>query len=90
MASKSELIPEYKGKGVFEPARNIKEYLYKTIAKNQPITRPELVKITGIPRTTIYDSLIKLILAEEVKKYSVHNKKRGRPRIFYEVVRPSP
>lgn len=80
----------YKGRGIFEPSINIKEYLFKMIADKGPITRSELTKATGIPRTTIYDTIVKLMLDEQIQKYSVPSKRRGRPRVFYEVVRPSP
>ncbi len=80
----------YKGRGLFEPAINIKEYLFKLIANKGPITRSELTKETGIPRTTIYDTIVKLMLDEQIRKYSVPSKKRGRPRVFYEVFSPSP
>ncbi|NVM54764.1 MAG: hypothetical protein HWN66_13765 [Candidatus Helarchaeota archaeon] len=80
---------EYKGRGVFEPAINIKEYLFKLIAKKGPVTRSELTKETGIPRTTIYDTIVKLMLDEQIKKFSVPSKRRGRPRVFYEIVKPS-
>jgi len=79
-----EKAHEYKGRGMFEPAINIKEYLFKIIADKGPITRSELTKETGIPRTTIYDTIVKLMLDEQIKKYSVPSKKRGRPRVFYE------
>jgi len=58
---------EYKGRGIFEPTINIKEYLFKIIAKQGPITRSELTKSTGIPRTTIYDTIVKLMLDEQIK-----------------------
>jgi len=83
--SKTEQTPIYMGRGIFQPAISTKEYLLKLIKKEQPITRSELVKETGIPRTTIYDSLVKLMLDKEIYKYSVPSKTRGRPRVFYKV-----
>ncbi|MHA1265687.1 MAG: hypothetical protein ACTSRS_10695 [Candidatus Helarchaeota archaeon] len=79
----------YKGRGAFEPAINIKEYLFKIIAERGPITRSELTAQTGIPRTTIYDTIVKLMLNEQIRKFSVPSKKRGRPRVFYEINSPS-
>ena len=76
---------EYKGRGIFEPTINIKEYLFKIIANQGPITRSDLTKSTGIPRTTIYDTIVKLMLDEQIKKYAVPSKRRGRPKIFYEI-----
>ncbi len=80
---------KYKGRGSFEPAINIKEFLFKIIAEKGPITRSELKNLTGIPRTTIYDTIVKLMLDEKIKKYSVPSKRRGRPRVFYEKTPPS-
>ena len=80
---------EYKGRGLFEPAINIKEYLFKLISGKGPITRSELTKLTGIPRTTIYDTIVKLMLDEQIKKFSVPSKRRGRPKVYYEVNSPS-
>jgi hypothetical protein len=51
-----------------------------------PITRSELVQITKIPRTTIYDTIVKLMLDKKVRKYSVPSRRRGRPRVFYELI----
>jgi len=80
----------YKGRGVFEPSINIKEFLFRLITTKGPITRSELTKETGIPRTTIYDTIVKLMLDEQIRKYSVPSKKRGRPRVFYEISNASP
>ncbi len=77
----------YKGRGAFEPTINIKEYLFKIIADKGPITRSQLTGMTGIPRTTIYDTIVKLMLDEQIRKYAVPSKKRGRPRVFYEINR---
>ncbi len=76
----------YKGRGLFEPAINIKEYLLKLITNKGPITRSELTKETGIPRTTIYDTITKMLLDEQIRKYSVPSKRKGRPRVFYEIL----
>ncbi|MHA2293165.1 MAG: helix-turn-helix domain-containing protein [Candidatus Hodarchaeales archaeon] len=58
----------------------------RALLENQPSTRMDLCKKTGIPRTTIYDALTRLILKKLVTKYSSSNKSKGRPRIFYRVV----
>lgn len=56
------------------------------ILKQQgPITRAQLVKKTGIPRSTLYDSLFRLILKGLAQKYpdKAHTS-RGRPQVFFE------
>ncbi|MHA1129301.1 MAG: hypothetical protein ACTSQI_20155 [Candidatus Helarchaeota archaeon] len=87
-ASNKESEYKYKGRGSFEPAINIKEYLSKLIADKGPLTRSDLSNLTGIPRTTIYDTIVKLMLDKQIQKYSVPSKKRGRPRVFYEAASP--
>jgi len=52
----------------------------------QPATRTALCHKTGIARTTIYDSLTRLMLKKLVMKYSVPAKTRGRPKVYYTVV----
>ena len=48
-----------------------------------PKTRPEIVSDLGIPRTTVYDRLVRLVLRGQVRKFPVPRKTRGRPRIKY-------
>ena len=47
--------------------------------------RETLVVITGIPRTTLYDTLVKLRLSEKVEKQPVQSRLRGRPRVEYKL-----
>jgi predicted transcriptional regulator len=54
----------------------------------QPATRASLCEKTGIPRTTIYDALTRLILKKVVTKYSVPGKSKGRPKVYYKTVHP--
>ena len=77
----------YKGRGSFEPNIDIKEFLLNIIEKSGPITRGEIKEITSIPRTTIYDTIVKLILMKKIKKFTVSNKKRGRPKVYYKVIK---
>lgn len=52
-----------------------------------PMTRGDLVKETGFPRTTIFDAIKKLILAGDVRKYTnLTSNRRGRPHVLYEIV----
>ncbi|MBD3188945.1 hypothetical protein GF325_19110 [Candidatus Bathyarchaeota archaeon] len=57
------------------------------VLEDGPKTRDQLVKKLGIPRTTIYDGLKKLIINKEVKKYPliVPNRGRGRPKVLFEL-----
>ena len=66
---------------VHELDRNVLEIL-KT---EGPITRSKLVTITGIARSTLYDSLLRLILKGYVARFSEERRQRGRPKVFYKV-----
>ena len=55
------------------------------LSEIQPSTRMELCKKTGIPRTTIYDALDRLILKKVVIKYSTPRRSKGRPKVFYQI-----
>ena len=58
----------------------------KALIENQPATRMELCDKTGLPRTTIYDALTRLILRKVVVKYSNPSKSKGRPKVYYRVI----
>ncbi len=53
------------------------------LQKQGPKTRAELVSITNIPRSTLYDSLLRLILKEKVLKYSEKPDGPGRPKVYF-------
>lgn len=56
----------------------------EALKQNQPATRMDLCKATGIPRTTIYDSLTRLMLKQKVTRYSIPSKSKGRPKVYYQ------
>lgn len=56
------------------------------VAEFGPIIRSDLVKVTNIPRSTIYDALVRLMLKGLVKNYPEKRRAPGRPKIYYEVV----
>lgn len=56
------------------------------ILKNEgPLTRSKLVSLTGIARSTLYDSLLRLILKGYVARFSEERRQRGRPKVYYKV-----
>ena len=67
---------------VHELDRNLLEIL----RKEGPLTRARLVALTGIARSTLYDSLLRLILKGYVARFSEECIKRGRPKVYYKVV----
>lgn len=52
------------------------------------LTRDQMVKKLGIPRTTIFDALKRLIVKERVKKYPLYcdERVRGRPKILFSLM----
>jgi len=48
-----------------------------------PMTRGDMVRQLQIARTTIYDTLSKLMNQNVVNKYPVNNSKRGRPKVVF-------
>ncbi len=76
---------EYLGGGIVSPSISLEEYLLK-ILQDGPMTRGELSAVTGIPRTTLYDTLVKLIMNDRVEKFSSSKRKRGRPNVYYRLV----
>jgi hypothetical protein len=50
------------------------------------ITRPDLVIITGLARTTVYGVLVRLLNKHKIRQFSEKRTKRGRPKFFFEEV----
>ncbi|UCG02804.1 MAG: winged helix-turn-helix transcriptional regulator [Candidatus Heimdallarchaeota archaeon] len=60
--------------------------ILKVVQTEGPLTRSRLSSITGIPRSTLYDSLWRLIVKGYVKDYSEDRKHRGRPRTYFAAI----
>ncbi|MFW9856397.1 MAG: helix-turn-helix domain-containing protein [Candidatus Thorarchaeota archaeon] len=74
-------VPEREKKAiVHELDRNI----YAILRREGPLTRSNLVSLTGIARTTLYDSLLRLIVKGYVTRFSEERKERGRPKVFFQ------
>lgn len=65
---------------------DIKMILIDFLQTNGPMTRPELVELTGIPRTTLFDNLQQLIFAGSVRTYTRPQNGRGRPPTWYKLM----
>lgn len=77
----------YKGRGEIEPTIELETYLNIIIKKCDLINRSQLAKLSGIPRTTIFDCIQTLCAEERVEKVAITNNKRGRPVIYYKAVK---
>jgi len=60
-----------------------KEVIFHYIKEEGPISRNELVRLTGFPRTTIYDNLKAIGLGNGIRKVISRNGKKGRPKVYY-------
>ena len=61
------------------------EVLYATLKTTEGgMTRSELVEMTGIAWTTIFDSLQRLLLRGLIKRFPQHAGKVGRPKVFFQ------
>ncbi len=76
-----ELIKENRSFGVPKASRLLE------LIREKPRDRNELVKLTGMTRTTIYDRLRPYIISGIVKTYPLWSpeKKRGKPRTMFTI-----
>jgi len=81
MANNS-VIEQFPTKEFISP---IQHNLIKTLEKNGPLTRKELVNELKTARTTIYDNLLKLQKQKMIEKFSRNDGKRGRPVVFWKL-----
>ncbi len=61
--------------------------LIKLLKNGGPLTRKDIVNHLKTPRTTIYDNLNKLQKRRVVEKYSRNNGKRGRPNVYWRLIK---
>ena len=64
----------------------IQKELINTLEYFNAMTRRDLVSLLSIPRTTIYDNLLKLKKKRIVERFSENNGKVGRPLILWKLV----
>ncbi len=60
------------------------EEIYSYLLKeDRPVTRPELVEKTGVPRSTLYDALVRLETRGLIKRHKFYKQGKGRPQIGF-------
>lgn len=64
----------------------IDQNLYEILLAYGPLSRPDLVNITGTPRSSLYDSLRRLELKGYIRPYPNRNNRVGRPSTLYDVM----
>jgi len=57
--------------------------VFDALLKVNDVTRSELVKLCKLPRTTIYDALVRLERIGVVERFFEKRSTRGRPKTFY-------
>ena len=80
MANKS-LVPE--NIDIKELLTPIQNRIIQLLGKDGPLPRKDIVKSLKIPRSTIYDNLLKLQKRKVLKKFTKNNGKRGRPFVLW-------
>ncbi|MBY9000655.1 MAG: hypothetical protein KGD64_07060 [Candidatus Heimdallarchaeota archaeon] len=63
----------------------LENLLISLLSDNGPLTRGQLVSMTHIPRSTLYDNLTKLITKGNIRKESVPRSTRGRPKVLFKL-----
>jgi len=61
-------------------------HLVEILRSEGPLTRSKLVNLTGVARSTLYDSLLRLILKGYVVRFSEERTERGRPKVYYKIL----
>lgn len=64
---------------------NVREFIISLLREKGALTRGEITKRSGIPRTTVFDTLMALFLAGTIDKYVERNGQRGRPSVYYQL-----
>ena len=63
----------------------LENLLIDLLAEHGPLTRNDLVSLTHIPRSTLYDNLAKMITNGQIVKESVPRSTRGRPKVLFKL-----
>lgn len=84
---------QYVGGGILNPPYDLQRYILEFIEyeskHGEPPTRGDISKELNIPRTTIYDAVMKAITKEkvEINKVTFNEGRRGRQYVHYDFVR---
>ncbi|MHA1198172.1 MAG: helix-turn-helix domain-containing protein [Candidatus Heimdallarchaeaceae archaeon] len=63
----------------------LENLLINLLDENGPLTRNELVALTHIPRSTLYDNLAKMISKGVIEKEAIPRSTRGRPKVLFKL-----
>ncbi len=62
---------------------DLQKKIVDLLGSKGPMTRGDMVSELQIARTTIYDTLAKLMSRNVVDKNAINNSKRGRPKVVF-------
>ena len=62
---------------------NLQQKIVDILGQKGPMTRGDMVVQLQTPRTTIYDSIAKLMARNVVDKRPINNGKRGHPKVLF-------
>jgi predicted transcriptional regulator len=62
---------------------DVKAYILAILRQEGPLTRDTLVRLTKLPRTTIYDATEKLRNCDFIQKRTFGSEGRGRPIVYF-------
>jgi predicted ArsR family transcriptional regulator len=80
-------IPSFNNKNI--NTLSISERIYNCIKKNNNISRDQIAFELNLPRTTVFDNLVQLLVKGLVEKKSAKINERGRPIVFYTIKKTS-
>ncbi len=68
-----------------EKLSQLQNDLIKTLTKNGPMTRMQIVNTLNRAKTTVHNNLSALINMEKIKKFSQQLNSTGRPVVFFKI-----
>lgn len=79
------MLPEPKVQQVLPQLRENDRIVLEALLRVNNATRSQLVRMCGLPRSTIYDSIIRLQRLGVVEQYFEERKTRGRPKTIFRI-----
>ena len=82
----STKLTETKGKVRPAIVHELDHTILRIVQAEGPLTRSRLMALTGIARSTLYDSLMRLSVKGYVVSFSEERKHKGRPKTYFSAV----
>ncbi|MHA2494517.1 MAG: winged helix-turn-helix transcriptional regulator [Candidatus Hodarchaeales archaeon] len=92
MQSQSEIVERNLPKPLPIPVRPNRSWgspidrkIYQMLKEQGPLTRPELVELLRLPRTTLHDALTRLNVRGLIVRFTEPRGSRGRRPVFFKI-----